>query len=180
VHDRRRWRWATIASLSLVISNLGSFVGYAVPIPSGCNVAAASSSGVRNFDVFGESEFETVVCGYAIRRRSVISGEPLTIVHFRILQARDREFLTAIARGIEGGNTVNYREEGFYHLNLGCWQNNRIVGDIDSSVNYLDRATQRTIAASTRQKPVKLRLSFRRRLGSGCLCCNLASRIRAR
>jgi hypothetical protein len=133
---------------------------------------------VINYDVFGEAEFETLVCGYAIRRQSVVFNESLTLVHFRILQARDQEFLAAIERGIARGNSVNYRQEGFYHLNLGCWNGNRIVGDIDAPRNYLDRATQRTIAASTRQKPVKLRLSFRRRLGSGCICCNLASRIR--
>lgn len=133
----------------------------------------------RTYDIFGGDEFDTRVCGYLFTRREKIFDDPVTIAYFRIMDAADRNFLTAIQRGISSGNSVNFVRDRAYYFNLGCLQKGKIQGiKHDRRYPYLTDRVERSILKSTPQKPVRLILSFGKHIGSECECCNLAHRIR--
>jgi hypothetical protein len=133
----------------------------------------------RNYGIFGNDEFDTLVCGYLFTREEKLFDESVTIAYFRILKAADRRFINAIRRGIKAGNSVNFVRGNSYYFNLGCIQQGKIKGEtFDRRSPYLTDRVERSILASTSGQPIGLVLSFGKHIGSGCECCNLAHQIR--
>jgi hypothetical protein len=131
----------------------------------------------KKFDIFGESEFETDVTGYLEIIKDTVFGEKRTSAYFTITEATNKQFLQNIENGIENGNGVNIKKNDTYLLNLGCFDEKiKILGA--GSDTYLDDRTQKALKESSKQKPIKIRLYFEKHLGYGCICCNIAEKIR--
>lgn len=132
-----------------------------------------------NYDIFGESEFDTVVCGYVKIQKEIVWGEEQENVYFVITNYKDAKFKESIVEGVKNGNTINKKIGNHYALNLGCKSGDKISGmQYKSGETYLDDATQSSILSSTANSPLSLIISFDKHEGVGCTCCNLASKIR--
>jgi hypothetical protein len=133
----------------------------------------------RTYDIFGGSEFDTLVCGYLFTQPEENFDTRITVAYLRIINAPDRRFLRSMKREIDRGNSVNFVRDKAYHFNLGCLKNGKIQGiKYDRRYPYLTDRVEQSILRSTPQQPVRLILSFGKHIGSGCECCNLAHRIR--
>lgn len=132
-----------------------------------------------NYDIFGESEFDTVVCGYVKTQTEVVWDQEQENIYFVITQYEDEKFRESIIEGMKNGNTVNKKIGDYYALNLGCKDGDRITGiQYKSDETYLDDETQNKILSSNQENPLSLIISFDKHEGVGCTCCNLASKIR--
>ncbi len=131
------------------------------------------------YGIFGDDEFDTVVCGYAELKDEVVFDETQTNIYFNIAKFVDEEFKDSLQQGISEGNTINQQEGEIYKFNLGCYKNDAIEGiQYEDGVDYIDSATQQAILNSTAENPVALILSFGEHYGRGCDCCNLAHQIK--
>lgn len=130
------------------------------------------------YDIFGGSEFDTVVCGYVKTQKEVVWDQEQENVYFVMTKYKDDKFRESIVEGIKSGNTVNKKIGDNYALNLGCKEGSRISGMQYTDETYLDDNTQNKILSSTQENPLSLIVSFDKHEGAGCSCCNLASKIR--
>jgi hypothetical protein len=131
------------------------------------------------YGIFGNDEFDTLVCGYLVTRPEQRFDETVNLAYLRILQFQDEAFKQAIASGVENKNTINTKTDNYYELGLGCYRNGKIIGtEHDRTVPYLSQPTQQQLLQSSAQKPLRLILSFGKHTGSSCDCCNLPHRIR--
>lgn len=131
------------------------------------------------YGIFGDDEFDTLVCGYVIIQEEEVFGEKQENVYFVITNYKDEKFRESIVEGIKNGNTINKKIGNYYALNLGCKNGDKISGmQYRSDETYLDDATQSAILSSTTENPLSLIISFDKHEGAGCTCCNLASKIR--
>jgi hypothetical protein len=165
------WQTITLKTLAIENSKLTT---------TPCNFTKLISlKKTENYHIFGGSEFDTLVCGYLFTRQEQIFDERVTVAYLRITTAPDRNFIRAIKRGINKGNSVNFVRNNAYYFNLGCLKKGEIEGtEYDRRYAYLTDRVEKYILQSTPQQPVKLILSFGKHIGSGCECCNLAHRIR--
>ncbi|MBU1992203.1 MAG: hypothetical protein ABH856_01800 [Patescibacteria group bacterium] len=132
----------------------------------------------QTFDMFGGSQFDTVVTGYLKTQEEEIFGEKTTTAYLVITDFDDNNFQKSIEEGIERGNTVNNKENDNYLFNLGCFKDNAIEGKQRETEPYLDTETQEAILQSSPENPVTVRLYFDYHEGMGCICCDLAHVIR--
>ncbi|MEB3292917.1 MAG: hypothetical protein VKJ24_07140 [Synechococcales bacterium] len=131
------------------------------------------------YGIFGNDEFDSLVCGYLVIRQEQRFEEEIQLAYFRITQFYEQGLQQAIATGIENKNAINAKTDGYYELGLGCYQNGRIIGtEYDRKLPYLPTATQQQLFKSSAQKPVRVILSFGKHTGEGCDCCNLPHQIR--
>ncbi len=131
------------------------------------------------YGIFGDDEFDTVVCGYLVTRQQQIWDESIHVAYLRILKFGQAGFQQAIATGIKQGNSVNVLRQGQYEFNLGCFEDDRVSGQEHTPEKpYLTDAVQAKLIQSSETKPIKLILSFEKHQGRSCECCNLADSIR--
>jgi hypothetical protein len=130
-----------------------------------------------NFDIFGGSTFDSVVCGYKIIKKEKIFDNYQDNVYFRIVEFSDNNLKKAMNQGAEEGNSINSVKNGDYDLNLGCLENGKIIGK-NYEDSYLDDKAEKEILNSSIEKPISIILSFGIHTGTGCKCCNLAHKIR--
>jgi hypothetical protein len=171
-------------SLLLVLSHAltGTVQGKpSPPSPCGNLTALRPLRTSQNYGIFGNDEFDTIVCGHLVTRTEKIWDTSVNVAYFRISQFAQPGFQQAIAQGIAAGNRVNAFRDGQYEFNLGCFAPNRITGQqYDPQTPYLNPATQTQLLNSTPQKPIAIVLTFGKHAGSDCTCCNLAHSIRSR
>jgi hypothetical protein len=134
----------------------------------------------NQYGIFGTDEFDTIVCGYLIKKQIEVFGEQQTNAYLKILAFYDEGFKKSIAKGIQEGNTVNFVENGVYEFNLGCLKKGKVVGDEHKEVKnkYIDGRTQAKLLNSSANQPVSVILSFIKHTGRDCCCLNLAEKIR--
>lgn len=131
------------------------------------------------YGLLGNDSFDTLVCGYLVVKQEEVFGEATTTAYLRIVRFKDPKFQQAMAREVAQGNSVNSVANGVYDFNLGCYQNQKIVGiDHDPKRTYLAPAVQTRLSTSSATAPVPLILSFGQHVGTGCDCCNMAHQIR--
>lgn len=131
------------------------------------------------YNLGGEEEFDTVVCGYLTTKEENMAfegDEPLikNRAYFNVTKFQQAAFKTALDAQIAEGNTVNSATGGEYQLGCGCSENNKIVSDVG---DLTDAASLPKLLASTKDKPVMVKLSFYKEAGRGCTCCNLLDKI---
>jgi hypothetical protein len=133
----------------------------------------------NRYGILGDDSFDTLVCGYLVTKQEEIFGERITTAYLRILRFQDPGFQRALAQLVSAGNSVNEIKNGVYDFNLGCFQNRQIVGmNHDPKRPYLMPTVQNQLLNSTAINPVAVILSFGKRTGGGCECCNTAHTIR--
>jgi hypothetical protein len=131
------------------------------------------------YGIFGDDQFDTLVCGYLVPRQEEVFGEKVTVAYFRINKFYDEGFKAAIKKGIDSGNNVNSVRNGVYEFNLGCLSKKKIVGDNgEEGKTYIAASDQATIIQSSVKQPIPIILSFNQHEGSDCTCCNLAEQVR--
>ncbi len=134
----------------------------------------------KEFGIFGDSEFYTVISGYLeIREKEYFEGSTITTAYFIITKFYDDEFRESVDEGINQGNGVNIKENGLYKFNLGCFEGGEIIGiEHEEDKIYIDEETTEKIINSSKENHVSIVLFFGKHLGSGCTCCNLAHQVR--
>lgn len=142
------------------------------------SVTATLKPGVT-FDLGGEEEFDTVVCGYlTTKEENMAMGDDTPLMknraYFNVTTFQQAEFKAALDAQISAGNTVNSLTAGEYQLGCGCSENNKIISDVG---DLTDAVSLPKLLASTKQKPVLVKLSFYKEAGRGCTCCNLLDKI---
>ncbi|OUC16086.1 MAG: hypothetical protein B0A82_03670 [Alkalinema sp. CACIAM 70d] len=143
-------------------------------LPSVPNLRSTTAYGI-----FGDDEFDTVVCGYLVTRQEQHFDNTVNAAYLRIVRFGDPGFQQAIAQGIANQNSINQYRDGKYELNLGCLKNNKIVGiEYDRLTPYITPETQQQLQASSRDRPIPVVLSFGKHRGRDCECCNLAHKVR--
>jgi len=130
------------------------------------------------YGIFGDDEFDTTVCGYLETREEIVLGAEQTNAYFIIVNFEDEGFIRSIAEGIRSGNEVNTRIDGHYALNLGCFEDRKIVGVEYEEKPYFDPETHEKILNSSPDNLVSLVLSFGKHTGTDYHCANLAHTIR--
>lgn len=130
------------------------------------------------YGIFGNDEFDTIVCGYMVTRVEERFGNKANIAYFRIIKFADSGFRAAIEKGVTSNNRVNFVKKGVYDFSLGCFKEGVIEGTSYKGEVYMSSEVQRKIISSSANKPVSIILSFGKHEGSDCVCCNLAHRIR--
>jgi hypothetical protein len=134
----------------------------------------------NRYGIFGNDQFDTVVCGYLVTRTEKVWDETQTNAYFRIVQFGQDGFRQSLQAGINQGNSVNKLNQGQYELNLGCFKNNQIQGQqYDPQKPYITNDVQTRLAQSLANRPIALVLSFGNHPGSDCVCCNLAHTVRS-
>jgi hypothetical protein len=138
-----------------------------------------NNTNVDNYNIFGESEFETTVEGYFKAREVQNFDSTISAAYLVITKFGDDEFKAAMEEGVAQGNTVNRIENGMHEFNLGCFKDGKIEGiEYEVGKVYMDDSTQEEIVNSSLENPVPLILSFGYHPGRGCDCCNLAHSVR--
>ncbi|MFM2432397.1 MAG: hypothetical protein RLZZ511_3611 [Cyanobacteriota bacterium] len=133
----------------------------------------------QRYGIFGDEEFDTIICGHLVTRQEKIWDESVNSAYFRISKFADMQFQAAIAQGIQSGNHVNALRQGQYELNLGCMSSTGIVGqEYNAKVPYLNDRTINALKRSQNQQPIAVVISFGKHPGSHCDCCNLAHAVR--
>jgi hypothetical protein len=133
--------------------------------------------------MFGTEEFDTVVCGY-LENREALGGEgegtPIVVPYLVIVDYKDWEFRNSLSNSVSSGKGMNLFLSGRYYFNCGCLKNNKIIGNpaYKDKDDYLDKATESALLESSPEHPVSVVLSFGLHPGTGCICCNLAHKIR--
>ena len=144
------------------------------------NCTTTDTTPTKSYNIFGESEFNTVVSGYlTTRMMSSESGTEFEHAYLAIISFEEEGFKVSLKDGIEQMNGVNKLEDDTYLFNLGCFDEGKILSDTQEEEPYLDENTQAEILKSTKANPVSLTLYFEEEDGGGCECCNLAEKIRA-
>jgi hypothetical protein len=177
---------ALLHRLGLIAISSGLMAISASTIPtvtaqeSSCNFAASGSlRKTQKYGIFGNDEFETLVCGYLVTRQETVWDEPVNNAYFRIVKFSDAGFRQAIKAGIEQGNRVNTIRQGQYEFNLGCFKNNAVHGQQHNPKQaYMTSGVNAKLRQSSEQQPIVLKLSFGKHRGSECVCCNLAHAVR--
>lgn len=131
------------------------------------------------YDLGGGEEFDTLVCGYLTQKEENMAlegDEPLTKnrAYLTVTKFQDEKFKAALDKQISDGNTVNSAAAGTYQLGCGCYENSKIVSDTG---DLTDAASQVKLLASTKDKPVMVKLGFQVHAGRGCSCCNLVDKL---
>ncbi len=153
----------------------------ALEVNKGCNFSnPVNLRRTNQYGIFGTDEFDTIVCGYLIKKQIEVFGEQQTNAYLRIIAFYDEGFRKSIAEGIQEGNTINLVENGVYAFNLGCLKKGKIVGDENQGLKnkYIDGRTQAKLLKSSPNQPVSVILSFGKHSGRDCCCLNLAEQIR--
>lgn len=130
------------------------------------------------YGIFGDDEFDTIVCGYIKMEEEEVFGEKQTTAYFVITKYSNSGFRESIVEGIKGGNSVNKKIGNLYALNLGCQEGSKITGIQYTDEVYINDETTSKIFASSKENPIPLIVSFDIHAGADCSCCNLASKIR--
>jgi hypothetical protein len=132
----------------------------------------------RDYDMFGNEEFDTVVCGYLVtgKNTSEATGKTVDVAYFRVLDI-STGFKNAVDQAIIDGNTVNRKIGNNLDIRLGCIENNELVTNDAGDTDELDSATSQAILNSTEANPINLILSFEEESGQGILCDSLADTI---
>ncbi|MBE9028676.1 hypothetical protein IQ266_02750 [filamentous cyanobacterium LEGE 11480] len=175
-------RFFSISLFVAIAFGLTSSVQTQTQAANPCNFTQRSDLKLKRserYGMFGDDEFDTVVCGYLVTRETKIWDETVNVAYLRITKFAQLGFQQAIAQNIQQGNSVNVLRQGKYEFNLGCFDGTRITGkQYEPEQPYLTTAVQSKILSSSKTQPIALLLSFGKHLGSDCECCNLAHRIR--
>ncbi len=132
----------------------------------------------NRYGVFGNDEFDTVVCGYLTSQEEEVFGSTEKLAYLKIVEFGQEGFKESLEGEIEAGNTVNQKTTSGIEFNLGCLGKDRIVGGVNyEEEDYLDEATQEALLGSSASNPVALKLSFGYHDGKGCSCCNTAHQV---
>lgn len=173
-----RFRWVSVLMSAFIGSSCNFASASANPVCSGTTSIALRRT--TQYGILGDDQFDTLVCGYLITHSEAAFGKKVTIAAFRITQFNDAGFRKAIEAAIKNGNTINKIQNGHYDFSLGCLKDRKITGDdIKSNQQYMDEAVQQILLRSSAKQPVAIVLSFKRHLGSDCICCHLAERVRS-
>lgn len=167
-------------ALNLGVSSLKS-EAQAIEVNKRCDFSKPVNLRKTNqYGIFGTDEFDTIVCGYLIKKQIEVFGGQQTNAYLKIVAFYDEGFKKSIAAGIQEGNTVNFVENGIYEFNLGCLRKGKIVGDENQEMKnkYIDGRTQTKLLKSSPNQPVSVILSFSKHSGRDCCCLNLAEQIR--
>ena len=150
------------------------------PSQSACEATPPTTLKRTNrYGIFGDDQFDTIVCGYLVTRSEEIFGQNVKVAYFRIQKFYDQGFRTAIKKGVDSGNSVNSVKKEVYDFNLGCLDGGKIVGDMtQENTVYMTPADQKRILKTSVNQPVSLVLSFNVHGGADCTCCNLAQQVR--
>ena len=136
-----------------------------------------------NYNMFGEIIFDTVVCGYMVKKVEPVpfieDGSTQTNAYFRVIEFADEKFKESIVGGVDEGNSVNSVSKDGYDFNLGCLEKGKIIGGHREEAFYINSETENKVLSSSENKPIALILSFGIHGGMGCDCCSLAHKIRA-
>ncbi|MEX2012172.1 MAG: hypothetical protein WD970_00205 [Patescibacteria group bacterium] len=127
------------------------------------------------FDTMGEENFSTLVCGYLISKEGDVGfDEPdiRTLAYIAVTKFKDAGFETKIKAGITEGNTVNATQDGAYLLGCGCLESGALTVN-PGPADWIEPADQTKLLASTKDKPVIIKLTYEVHGGSGCSCCSL-------
>ena len=127
-----------------------------------------------SYDVMGGDAFDTLVCGYAKLVPEDWFGQTQFDVYLAIVDYTDDGFIRAVGAEIGRGNTVNRKGPSYYEFDLGCFEDDKIVGGAD-----MDPETMQAVLESSPDRLVSVMLSFELQAGGrGCGCCSLAERVR--
>lgn len=142
------------------------------------------------YDIFGWEEFNTIVCGYLVNKSISCDDEDIWSCmekpYFAVSRFCDSGFEKALQNSINWWNSINKYENEIYYLNLGCYKENKIIGDnltcnVNSACgenNYIDDKTMSAILSSNAWQNVCILLNFVRHPATSCDCCNLANQIK--
>jgi hypothetical protein len=172
--------------LGLIAIGLGLMAISASTIPTvtaqenSCNFASSSTlRKTQKYGIFGNDEFDTLVCGYLVTRQETVWDESVTNAYLRIVKFGDEGFRQAVKAGIERGNGVNKLHQGQYEFNLGCFKQNTIQGQqYNAKQPYITESVNAKLRRSSARQPIVVKLSFGKHPGSDCVCCNLAHAVR--
>lgn len=131
------------------------------------------------YDLTGQEEFETLVCGYLVQKEENMASEekePLikNRAYLVITKFAESKFKEAIEKQIGEGNSVNKAEDSNYQLGCGCLEGNKLISDTGE---LTDQASLAKLLASSPAKPVMVKLVFQVHPGRGCTCCNLVDKL---
>lgn len=169
-----------VALAVIITSNVSTVFAQPASQLSTCNFSKSIHlRSTTRYGIFGDDQFDTLVCGYLVTRTEERSSGIVTIAYFRINQFGDEGFKNAIAKGIAEDNTVNTVKSGVYDFSLGCFKNGKIEGErFKENTIYMTADVQKRIVASSPKKLVSLILSFEKYPGVDCVCCHLADRVK--
>ncbi len=137
-------------------------------------VTATVKQGV-SFDTMGGEEFSTLVCGYLTTKEGYTDFDQTVladIAYIAVTKFKDAGFEAKIKEGITEGNTVNATEDGAYLLGCGCLEDGALTAN-PAPDDWIEPADQTKLIASTKTKPVIIKLTYEVHGGSGCSCCSL-------
>lgn len=126
------------------------------------------------YGIFGDDEFDTVVCGYLNISEENIFGDIYTVANLVITKFMDEDFKTSLTGGISEGNTVNKLINGNVAMGIGCIENGALVNHGNTTIQS---SAATAIMASTAEKPVALIFSFEEHGGFGAACAGLMEEI---
>jgi len=127
------------------------------------------------FNTQGGENFSTLVCGYLYTKEGDIGFDVpdiRTLAYIAVTKFKDSGFEDNIKKGIDEGNTVNATVDGAYLLGCGCLEDGELTAS-PSPVDWIEAADQEKLIASTKTKPVIIKLTYEIHGGSGCSCCSL-------
>lgn len=126
-----------------------------------------------SYDIFGGSEFSTIVKGYYQKKEDIVygigdgDGENEGIAYprayFVITEFEDLGFKNSIEQGIKRGNFYNRLEDNHYKFNMGFLDNNQKIECYnykDTVTPCMNEATELKIRNSTSQTPARIKLFF--------------------
>lgn len=137
-------------------------------------VTATVKQGVT-FNTMGEENFSTLICGYLTTKEGYTDFDQTIladIAYIAVTEFKDAGFETEIKGEIEEGNTVNATDDGAYLLGCGCLEDGKLTAN-PAPADWIEPADQTKLIASTKDKPVIIRLTYEVHGGSGCSCCSL-------
>jgi len=123
------------------------------------------------YGIFGEDTFDSIVCGYFVKKSEEVWGDMQTNAYLRITGYMDKGLESSILKGIKEGNGVNKKSGSYVNFNLGCYASGKIQGP------KIDSASMSKIISSTSSSPVAVILSFEKHPGHGCTCCTLVEKV---
>lgn len=127
------------------------------------------------FDTMGGENFSTLVCGYFVSKEGNVGfDEPdiRTLGYIAVTKFKDAGFEAKIKEGITEGNTVNATQDGAYLLGCGCYEDGTLSAE-PAPDDWMAATDQAKLVASTKTKPVIIKLTYEVHAGSGCSCCSL-------
>jgi len=122
-----------------------------------------------SYDMFGTSEFSTIVEGYYQKKEDAIGGignDGEEIVYsnpyFVITKFEDVEFEENMKQAIDRGNLHNRFEDNHYKFNLGFFKDKKIECDNykNPGLSCLDEVVELKIKNSTLQNQIRIKLFF--------------------